>query len=60
MKYLDRKFSVPVQVNISQAEWDAIWKKKKFNVPVTLEISEEEVDEILKAKEDKDKDKTLV
>lgn len=26
MKYLNRKFSVPIQVDISQEEWDAIFK----------------------------------
>jgi hypothetical protein len=29
MKYLEKKFSVPIQVNISQETWDRIFKKEK-------------------------------
>lgn len=29
MKYLQKSFSVPVQVDVSQEEWDAIFRPKK-------------------------------
>lgn len=31
MKYLEKRFSVPIQVNVSQEEWDKIFKKEKKN-----------------------------
>ena len=29
MKYLQKSFTVPVQVDVSQEEWDAIFSKEK-------------------------------